>query len=75
MVELIIGRIYSSCLAPEGQFLVRDKPYSKLVTFSSLIRRELLQGIFGHLQIRYELVVRLCKKLMTNSLQAYTKSD
>jgi hypothetical protein len=33
-----------------------------------------LQGIFDHLQIRYELVVKLCIKLMTNSPQAYTKS-
>jgi hypothetical protein len=56
----------------QGKFLVGDQPLSKLITFSNLIRRELLLEIFGHLQIKYELVVKLCIKLMTNSLQTHT---
>jgi hypothetical protein len=59
----------------KGKFLVRDQPHSKLITLSYLIRRDLFQVIFGHLQIRYEPVVKLFTKLITNSLQAHTKSD
>jgi hypothetical protein len=51
-----------------GKFLIRDQPHSKLVTFSYLCRRELFKECFGHLQIRYELVVKLCIKLMKSSL-------
>jgi hypothetical protein len=59
----------------EVKFLVWDQPHSKLIRFSYIIGRELLQGIFGHLQISYEVVVKLCAQLMTNSFQAPTKSD
>jgi hypothetical protein len=52
---------------PEGKLLVWGQPHSNCITFSYLIRRELFRGIFSHLQIRYELEVKLYIKLMTNS--------
>jgi hypothetical protein len=62
-------------ICPESEFLVWDQPHSKFIDFSYLIRRELFQGIFGPLPIKCELALKLCIKLMTNSLQAHTKID
>jgi hypothetical protein len=64
---------YTMLGSPEDKFFVLDQPHSKLITFSYLIGGSFFQGVFG--KIRYELVVKLCIKLMTNSLQAHTKSD
>jgi hypothetical protein len=66
----------NTTLLYSGETKSQPDPTSlKLVTISYLIRRELFQGIFGHLQIRYELVVKFCIKLLTISLQTHTKTN
>jgi hypothetical protein len=69
ILNILSYKLKQSC--PEGKFLVRDHTHSKLITLR-LIRRESFSRIFWF-EIRNELVVKLCLKLMTNSLQLIPK--
>jgi hypothetical protein len=44
--ELCEGGKWSYIKEPEGKFLVREQPHSKLITFSYLIRGELFSTNF-----------------------------
>jgi hypothetical protein len=70
--QLFIG-ISGRLVTSEGKFLVMDQPLSKLITFYYTIRRELFSRNFlvtaSSLLIRFEFVVKLYIKLLTNSYQ------